>query len=273
MTGAATLSRVLITGAAGGIGRELRSGLAGRYGVLRLSDRAPMGEARAGEEIVQAELEDIDQVLAATRDCEAIVHLGGIPEEASWEDIHAANLVGTYNLYEAARRNRVRRVVFASSNHVVGFYRRTRKVSIHEPMRPDTRYGLSKACGEMIARLYADKWGIESVCLRIGSFRPKPLDARMLSTWISPRDTVQLVARALETPGLHHEVVYGVSNNDRSWWNNPAAPTIGFQPEDNAEDYAKEFEGYRPKPGDPGELFHGGSFCSVEFAGDTDAID
>lgn len=267
------MRRVLITGAAGAIGRELRAGLAGRYGALRLSDRAPLGEARNGEELVQAELEDMGQMLEATRDCEAVVHLGGIPEEASWENIHAANLVGTYNLYEAARLNGVRRIVFASSNHVVGFYRRTREVSIHEPMRPDTRYGLSKACGEMIARLYADKYGIESVCLRIGSFRPKPLDARMLSTWISPRDTLQLVTRALETPGIHYEVVYGVSNNKRRWWANPAAETIGFEPQDNAEDYASEFAGYQPKATDPGELFHGGSFCSVEFAADPDAID
>lgn len=270
---AAGMHRVLVTGAAGAIGRVLRDGLAGRYGVLRLSDRVELGRLRPGEEHVRAELGQFDEVVQATRDCDAVVHLGGIPEEAAWEDIHAANLLGTYHLYEAARINGVRRVVFASSNHVVGFYRRSRKVDHRAPMRPDTRYGLSKACGEMIARFYADKFGLQSVCLRIGSFRPQPLDARMLSTWISPRDTVQLVARALEAPGLHYEVVYGVSGNDRGWWLNPAADRIGFRPEDNAEAFAAEFDRHRPAEGDVGELFHGGHFCSQEFAGDPGRVD
>lgn len=267
------MRRVLITGAAGAIGVVLRKGLAGRYPVLRLSDRRDLGAAGPGEEIVLANLQDMSALTTAATGCDAIVHLGGIPQEADWESIHAANLVGTYNVYEAARLTGVRRVVFASSNHVVGFYRRTRKVAQHEPMRPDTRYGLSKACGEMIARLYADKYGIESVCLRIGSFRPEPLDRRMLSTWISPRDTVELVGCALDAPGITYEVVYGVSNNERSWWINPTAEKIGFEPRDNAEAFAARFESQRALPGDAGEFFHGGSFCSQEFANDIGKID
>lgn len=263
--------RVLVTGAAGAIGRVLREGLAGRYPVLRLSDRVSLGPVRAGEEHAPAELEDLDQVLAATAGCDAIVHLGGIPEEAPWDAILRSNLIGTYNVYEAARIHGVRRVVFASSNHVVGFYRRTQQVAEHEPMRPDSRYGLSKSCGEMIARLYADKHGIESVCLRIGSFRPEPLDPRMLSTWISPADTVHLVACALDAPDVHYEVVYGVSNNDRGWWRNPGAARIGFAPRSNAEAFAPKFAN-AAATGEVGELFHGGSFCTQEFAGDPDAI-
>ena len=263
--------RVLVTGAAGGIGRLLREGLAGRYPVLRLSDRAPLGPLRQGEEHALAELEDLDQVVQASTGCDAVVHLGGIPEEAPWDQILRSNLIGAYNVFEAARINRVRRVVFASSNHVVGFYRRKQQVGTHEPMRPDSRYGWSKACGEMLARLYADKYGVESVCLRIGSFRPEPLDPRMLSTWISASDTVQLVACALEAKDVHHEVVYGVSNNDRGWWRNPAAARIGFVPRSNAEAFAPKFANVAAQ-GDVGELFHGGSFCAQEFAGNEDVI-
>lgn len=267
------VKRVLITGAAGAIGVVLRKGLAGRYPVLRLSDRRDVGAAGPGEEVVLADLQNMAAVTEAAAGCDAIVHLGGIPEEADWESIHGANLIGTYNVYEAARLTGVKRVVFASSNHVVGFYRRTRKVAQHEPMRPDTRYGLSKACGEMIARLYADKHGIESVCLRIGSFRPQPLDRRMLSTWISPRDTVELVGCALDARDIVYEVVYGVSRNDRNWWINPAAVKIGFEPQDNAEAFAASLEDRRAAPGDATELFHGGSFCAQEFSNDVSNID
>ena len=267
------MKRVLITGAAGAIGAVLRQGLAGRYPILRLSDRNDLGTAAVGEELALADLQDLAAVSNAAKDCDAIVHLGGIPEEADWASIHGANFIGTYNIYEAARLQRVKRVVFASSNHVVGFYRRTRKIAQHEPMRPDTRYGLSKACGEMIARLYADKYGIESVCLRIGSFRPEPLDRRMLSTWISPRDTVHLVDCALSAPAITYEVVYGVSNNDRNWWLNPGADRIGFKPQDNAESFAAKFDAQRAAPGDVGELFHGGFFCAQEFANDANHVD
>lgn len=264
-----------MTGAAGAIGAVLRKGLAGRYPVLRLSDRVDLGAARDGEEIVQADLRDIAAVTDAARGCDAIVHLGGIPEEADWESIHGANLIGTYNLYEAARIAKVKRVVFASSNHVVGFYRRDKHVGPDEPMRPDTRYGLSKACGELIARLYADKYGIQSVCLRIGSFRPEPLDRRMLSTWISHRDTVELVACALEAEDLIFEIVYGVSANNRGWWRNPGAARIGFQAKDNAEVFAEKIDGLSAgRPVDAvADTFHGGSFCSQEFANDLDSID
>lgn len=269
------MQRVLITGAAGRIGRVLREGLAGRYPVLRLSDIAPLGQPGRGEEIVPADLADLAQVEAAVRDVDAVVHLGGSPEEAPWAPILNNNIVGCYNLYEAARRAGVKRVVFASSNHTIGYYRRERRIAVDEPPRPDSRYGVSKVFGEALARLYADKHGIGAVCLRIGSFQPRPLNVRMLSTWISHRDTVHLVACSLEAPDVHFEVVYGVSANKRNWWDNPAAARLGYKPRDNAEDYAAEIFAQQAPEDEPEieRLFHGGPFCGMEFTGDTDRID
>ena len=267
--------RILITGAAGGIGGTLRAGLRGRYAVLRLTDIRPLGEAEDGEELIVTDLRDLAAVERAARDVDAIVHLGGNSLEADWEDICANNIVGTYNLYEAARRCGVKRVVFASSNHVVGFHRRERSVGPDSPLRPDTRYGVSKVFGEAIARLYADKHGLASVCLRIGQFRPKPTNLRMLSLWISPRDMVQLVVRSLEAPDVHFEIVYGISANRRGWYDNPGAARIGYRPVDDAEDYAAEVEAaVAGEPESPIEgTFQGGPFCSQEFEGDAGRIE
>lgn len=267
--------RVLITGAAGKIGRALRQGLRGRYPLLRLSDVAPLDDAGPGEEVVYADLRDMTQVERAVAGTDAVVHLGGVPVEAEWERIHLNNIVGTYHLFEAARRHGVSRVAFASTNHVTGFYRRGRRVGPGDPVRPDSRYGVSKAFGEALARLYADKYGLGVVCLRIGSFQPRPAGIRMLSTWISPRDMVQLVKRSLEAPDIRFEIVYGVSANDRTWWDNPAAARIGYVPVDNAEAFAGKILEAHP-PGSEPEVqrsFHGGSFCALEFVGDPSRIE
>jgi len=268
------MHRVLITGAAGAIGGTLRQGLRGRYPVLRLSDVAPLGTAGPGEELDGADLFDLSQVEAACRYVDAVVHLGGQPVEADWETVHRNNIVGTYNLFEAARRQGVRRVVFASSNHTIGYYRRADRVGPDEPVRPDSRYGVSKVFGEALGRMYADKHGLEVVCLRIGSFRPEPQDVRMLSTWISPRDTVQLTRCALEAPEIHFLVVYGVSANARGWWDDTVAASLGYRPQDDAESYAESVLS-RQAPADEPELertFHGGAFCAMEFSGDPNRI-
>jgi uronate dehydrogenase len=269
------MQHVLITGAAGRIGSVLREGLRGAYPVLRLSDIRPLGEAQAGEELDAADLRDLDQMVAAMEGVDAVVHLGGVPEEDAWEPVHNLNLVGCYHVFEAARRQGVKRMVFASSNHVIGYYRRPERIGPDVPPRPDSRYGVSKVFGEALGRLYADKHGIGCVSLRIGSFQPKPKNVRMLSTWISHRDTVQLVRRSLDAPEVHFEVVYGVSNNDRNWWDNPGGERIGYKPEDNAEDYAEEILGQMAPEDEPEteRLFHGGEFCGMEFSGDTSRIE
>jgi len=265
-------SNILITGSAGEIGCVLRAGLYDGRRKLRLLDIKPQA-ARPGEECVIADLADAAALREATRDIDCIVHLAGVPREGAWDAILPNNVIGTYNLFEAARASGVRRVVFASSNHVIGFYRATQAVGISEPERPDSRYGVSKAFGEALGRMYADKYGLEVACLRIGSFRARPMDARQLATWISHRDMVELTRCCIEAPAFHFLVLYGVSNNTRNRWQNPHAAMIGYRPLDNAEQYAAELESKRPPAGDPAEDFHGGAFCALEFAGDSRRIE
>ena len=266
------MERILITGAAGEIGRALHAGLRGRYALLRLLDVREIRNLDAGEESVVANLVEPEAARAATRGIDCVVHLAGVPREAPWEQILPNNIVASYNLFEAARANGVKRVIFASSNHVVGFYRAGRTVGVSEPPRPDSRYGVSKVFGEALGRLYADKHGLSVACLRIGSFRERPRNARQLRTWISHRDTVQLVQRCIDAPRFHFIVVYGVSANTRNRWRDDAARLIGYRPEDDAERYAGEIAAITDPPGPPRD-FHGGEFCALEFDGDPAAIE
>jgi uronate dehydrogenase len=266
------MARVLITGAAGEIGGVLRIGLRGRYSLLRLADARGMEAGGPGEETVVTDLVDLSAAQRVTEDIDCVVHLAGVPREAPWERILPNNIVATCNLFEAARQNGVKRVIFASSNHTVGYYRVGRELGIGEPPRPDSRYGASKVFGEALGRLYADKHGLSVACLRIGSFRARPQSARELRTWISHRDTVQLVQRCIDAPSFHYLVAYGVSANTRNQWHDDAARLIGYQPQDNAETYAGELAAKTEAPG-PAREFHGGAFCALEFSGDPRAID
>jgi uronate dehydrogenase len=268
-----TMNRVLITGAAGRIGRALRGGLAGRYRLLRLLDLAPLGDAAAGEELVHTDITELAAMEAALDGIDCVVHLAGVPEEDVWEKILPANIAGTYNVFEAARRRGTRRIVFASTNHVVGFHRRERRLDENALPRPDSRYGASKAFGEALGRLYADKHRMSVACLRIGSFQPKPQDERQLSTWISPRDTLELVRCSIEAPDYHFLILYGVSNNRDRRWFDEASSRIGYSPQDDAERFAAEIRARGEKPDPIAARFHGGPYCAIEFAGDVDEID
>jgi uronate dehydrogenase len=269
------MTRVLITGAAGHIGRTLRAGLQGQYELLRLADIAPQAAARAGEEVVTADITRLADLSAVMQGIDCVVHLAGIPDEASWERIRDMNIDGCYNVFEAARLAGVKRVVFASSNHAVGFHRRDRGIDDTVAPRPDSRYGLSKVFGEALGRLYADKHGMSVACMRIGSFRPddQPSAPRHLSTWISHRDMVQLTRRCIDYPDYHFVVVYGVSGNARNRWDNANARYLGFEPQDDAELHAAQIHAAN-RPEDSREaLFHGGFGCLVEFDGDPSRID
>jgi len=259
---APALDRLLLTGAAGGLGRELRPRLRRLARLLRLSDVAEMAPAEAGEEVMTAALQDaaaVDRIVAGS---EAIVHLGGISTEGPFAPILEANIVGVWHLYEAARRHKVKRVVFASSNHVTGFYRQDEVISASAPVRPDGHYGLSKAFGENVARFYFDRYGIESVCLRIGSSFPEPKDRRMLATWLSYDDLERLVVASLTTPVVGCTVVYGVSDNTTSWWDNTSASHLGFRPQDSSERFRAAAEARQPAldRADPATRFQGGAF-------------
>jgi uronate dehydrogenase len=256
---------VLITGAAGNIGRTLRAGLQGRYALLRLVDVAPQQAAGAGEEVLTVDLNDRLATEAAMEGVDAVVHLAAIPHEAAFDDILTGNITTTYSVFEAARRTGVRRVVFASTNHVIGFYPRGHTVGPDDPVRPDTLYGVSKAFGEALGRLYADKYGVEVVCVRIGAFAERPTMWRQLSIWLSPRDCVQLVRCCLDADAVGFQIVYGVSANTRSWWKDDAAARLGYQPQDNAEEFAAQIE--EPPPEAASRLadrLQGGSFVEQD---------
>lgn len=264
------IDRLLITGAAGALGSVLRRHVAGRYLKLRLSDRAPMGEPGPGEELVRCELGDAAAVERLLEGVDACVHLGGQPVEAPWAVIREANIEGAINLWEAARKAGTRRIIFASSNHAIGFHPRSRRLDHDSPARPDSRYGLSKAFGEDLALYYANKHGIEAMCIRIGSARETPIDARMLATWQSYRDFCHLIDVGLGAD-YTYEIVYGVSANPRSWWDNSNAERLGYRPQDSAEAWADRLAGVVSD--DPvNERFQGGPFCRPDFTGDPDRI-
>jgi uronate dehydrogenase len=262
------MKKILITGAAGDVGGHLRRELAGRY-ALRLSDIRPIADLAPGEEFIEGDCASLRDMLRVTRGVDAVVHLGGFSVEGPWEVILRANIVGAYQVFEAARTNGVRRVVFASSNHAVGFYDRDETIDHRVYPRPDSRYGVSKVFGEALGSLYAYKYGMEVVCVRIGNVNPKPMDKRRLSIWLSPRDLAQLVSIAIDRPGIRFEIVYGVSANRRSWYDNANAEGLGYRPQDDSEPWAEEVL-KNDKPGaDPRtEKFQGGTFVIAEDGGD-----
>jgi len=265
------MKTILITGAAGDIGTHLRRELSGVY-KLRLSDIRPIQHASAGESFDPGDIADMDDALRITRGVDAIVHLGGVSAEAEWEPILRANIVGCYNIFEAARQNGVRRVLFATSNHAVGFYRRDEVIDHRVYPRPDSRYGLSKVFGEQVGSLYADKYGLEVFCMRIGNVNPKPVDKRRLSIWISPRDLAQLIRIGVDHPGIRFEIVYGVSNNQRSWYDNSNATRLGYRPQDDSEPYAAEILARHTDDANADvEKYQGGTFVALETGGNPNA--
>ena len=254
--------KLLMTGAAGGLGQALRKLLKANCSVLRLSDVKAFGEAQAGEEIVLADLADATAVDAMVTGVNAIVHLGGMSVEGPFGPILQANILGVYNLYEAARKHGVKRVVFASSNHVTGFYRQDETITADHPPRPDGMYGLSKAFGEDLSRFYFDRYGIETACVRIGSSFPEPKDRRMLATWLSFDDLHRLITACLTTPVLGHSIIFGMSDNAVTWWDNSRARHIGYVPQDSSDVFRDAVYARTTAPdlNDPVALYQGGGF-------------
>lgn len=267
------MKSVLITGAAGGIGTWLRPRLAERYGSLRLSDIKEPENLQPNEIFAAADLTDPEAVEAACDGIEGIIHLGGYSIEGPWETILNSNIIGTYNLFEAARKKGVKRVIFASSNHAVGFYPRELRIPTDVIPRPDSRYGVSKIFGEGVGALYAYKHGIGVMSLRIGNVNDKPMDKRRLSIWISPDDIAQLCTIGLEMPDLIYEVVYATSANERSWYDNARAYALGYRPTGQSEDFAEEVLASEPEGGHPvAEYYQGGTFCADEYSANFDKI-
>lgn len=265
------MPRILMTGAGGGVGTRLRQLLPKFYPDLRLSDIKAPADLEKSEQFMAADLADMGAVEAICDGVDGIIHLGGYSVEGPWEPIHQSNIVGCYNLFEAARRKGVKRVVFASSNHAVGFYPRHHRIGPDVTARPDGRYGVSKVFGEALASLYADKYGMKNTSLRIGNFGDHPLDQRRLSIWLHPDDMVQLCRIGLEHSAIHYEVLYGASLNERSWWNNARAYELGYRPVGRAEIHREHAMAEQAKiAADPvADFYQGGTFCAMEYNGDT----
>jgi uronate dehydrogenase len=249
------MTTVLLTGAAGTIGTALRDRLPGFGWNLRSFDREPVPDGLVGDVTSPADLN------AATEGVAAIVHLAGQPTEAPWPVIREANIEGTFQLFEAARRAGVRRIVYASSNHAVGFTPVGTDQPADLPPRPDTLYGVSKVFGEALARYYVERYAFAVACLRIGTFEPKPTHQRSLSTWLSPDDCARLVDACLRAPELTYSLVWGISNNTRRMWSLAAGRALGYEPQDDAETYADEVT----RGEHPSDAYLGGGFAAEGF--------
>ena len=260
-----TQQKLLLTGAAGGLGQALRERLKANCTTLRLSDRVAFGAAGAQEEVMLADLAVAAEVNAMVQGVDAIVHLGGVSVEGPFEPIMQANILGVYHLYEAARKHGVKRVVFASSNHVTGFYRQSETITSDMPARPDGFYGVSKAFGEDLSRFYFDRYGIETACIRIGSSFAEPRDRRMLASWLSFDDLHRLITACLTTPVLGHSIIFGMSNNAVTWWDNSKSRHVGYVPQDSSDVFRDAVYARTPNPdlSDPAVQFQGGGFVKA----------
>jgi uronate dehydrogenase len=257
--------RILITGAAGRLGSELRNGLAPLAEKVRLADRTPFGDLAAHEEEAIFDLADLQNTIAATKDCDAIVHFGGASLESPWQAILDSNIRGSYHIYEGARKHGVKRVNYASSVHAIGYHEVEAHIGVDAAVRPDSLYGVSKNFVESLSRLYWDKFGIETVCLRIFSSFPEPADRRMLWSYLSFADCVRLVEASLTAPRVGHTISFGISDNKVKTVDNSRANHLGFTPKDSAERFRAAVEGKTPVPDSkrPSVKYLGGWFCEL----------
>ncbi|MBT8459486.1 MAG: NAD(P)-dependent oxidoreductase [Silicimonas sp.] len=261
------MKKLVLTGAAGRLGSYLRAPLSKMCDELVTTDLTDdITNPLPNETYVKADLADLSALVALLDGAEMVVHFGAIGDEAPFDAILKSNMIGAYNIWEAAHRNKLRRVVYASSIHAVGMHKKTDFIGIDAPHRPDTFYGLAKCFAEDLASLYWDKRGLESVCLRILSCA-QVTNPRAVGSWLSYDDLVHLVERAIDTPITGFSLVYGVSNNDRAPVDNSAAQHLGYRPKDNAEQFAKKIydEAGPLDPHDPANTHHGGPFASVEL--------
>ncbi|MBO0840517.1 MAG: NAD(P)-dependent oxidoreductase [Sciscionella sp.] len=233
------MNTVLITGAAGHIGRTLCAGLAEKGWRIRGIDLVEMPPEIDGR-IADLASADSARTLAEMLDgCDALIHLAAVPEEDKWPKILTANIDATHRVLESARLAGVRRVVYASSNHATGYTPRGGDpLPANAFPRPDTFYGVSKVASEALCSLYADRHGMRVVALRIGTFAPVPPDERALATWLSPADMVALTHAALTANIDGFRIVWGISDNSRAWWSPAAGESMGYHPRDDAEKFA-----------------------------------
>jgi uronate dehydrogenase len=265
------LKKVLLTGAAGGLGKALRPLLTEFAETVVLSDIVDISDLAPHETFMHCELSDRAAMDLLVQGVDGIIHLGGIANEKSFEQILKGNIEGVYNLYEAARHAGRPRIVFASSNHTIGFYRRDQRIDSNSPVRPDSLYGVSKCFGENLASFYHDKFGQETLSIRIGSCFSQPENTRMLATWLSYGDLASLCRCAFEAPRLGNAVVYGASDNNESWWDNHNTAFLGWKPKDSSAKWRAEILETVGKedPLDPAVIYQGGQFATFGHPDDA----
>jgi uronate dehydrogenase len=259
------MKKIVLTGAAGRLGGYLRKPLLQMADTLVSTDIVDdFGTLNDGETYVKADLADAGAIMDLVEGADMVVHFGAIVDEVPFEELLGPNFVGSYNIWNAAHRHGVRRVVYSSSIHAVGMYPKTQAIGIDVPHRPDTFYGLAKCFTEDLARMYWEKNGLEAVCLRILSCA-EVTNARALGSWLSYDDLIHLVERSINTPVTGFSIVYGVSDNDRCPVDNTAARFLGYRPKDNAEQFAERILSEAPQadPHDPSQMGHGGPFTGT----------
>jgi uronate dehydrogenase len=266
---------LVLTGAAGSVGRAIRPLLAARYAAVRLTDRVEIRDLAPNERFVPGDLTDPDFVRSLAREAWGIIHLAGlVGPDFTFGETLGPNIIATHHVYEAARLEGVPRVVYASSHHAVGFLPRGSRIDHRTAPRPDSEYGLSKAYGEAAGALYADKHGLQVLVIRIGFVGETVADERRVHTWISARDLVQLIGIGLETPDLGYEVVYGVSDNPEPFFDNANAIRLGYRPQDRSPDVVTDPRLLEACPA--GETLEdgvvGGGFAARGFTGDAERI-
>jgi uronate dehydrogenase len=260
---------IAITGGAGRVGTALRKLLAPQLAQIRVLDLVDPAGLAANETFTRVDIARLDELTAALAGIDGIIHLAGIPSERALEQMVQANVIGTFNVYEAARQAGVPRVVFGSSNHATGFYPRDTHIGTDAPMRPDSIYGLTKCWGELTAGMFYDKAGIRSLLIRIGNAQDMPRAPRSLEVWISPGDLAQLCLIGLTHPDVDVKTVFGVSAGGGSWWDNSVAEALGYRPKDRIRDFAHP-DSFKPVPADAdpvGEFFQGAVFCTYGHDG------
>lgn len=262
------MSRVLLTGAAGALGSHMRQWLRANNRAYVATDIRPSDD---GEDIVLVDVSDAQAVASLmAHDISAVVHLGGQAKEAGWDAILNSNIVGTYNIFEAARRAKVSRIIYASSYHVVGMYPTDdTPLGVDAPARPDTLYGVSKVFGETLGRFYFDKFGIQCLAIRIctAGFPKGPREARL---WCNRDDLAALIARGLDVDRLDYRVVFGISANDNAFYINPPDPAFGWAPEHSSSELDLPFIGEPLDPYDPTNELQGGVFSTWGHFDDKD---
>ncbi len=259
------MKRILLTGAAGIVGQALRPLLAARYEEILITDQAEAQGVTGNETFVQGDITNLEFVSKLAARADGIVHLAGmVGPDFTFEEVLGPNIIGTRNIYEAARANGILQVVYASSHHAVGFYKRRDFIDHQTAPRPDSHYGLSKAFGEDAGSYFADKFGLNVLAIRIGYVGETVIDERRLHTWISPRDLAQLIHIGLATPDLGYEVVYGVSQNPDPFFDNSNAERLGYRPQDRAVDFLADpaILKAKPDPHSPEGIYVGGHFAA-----------